>query len=191
MKNNKKSIKFEKIVTIKEEPVNIEKENEPEKEKDPEKEPEKEQEKEPEKENIRKRAKYQTFAVKKSVAFKSPTKDKRKEKEESDKKQKENQDININKKNNNIEIKNNNIQNTEPVIKNKEIIYSKKNEQVNSTKFCPIEDFNKLKLVVEELQTKIKNLEQWKNNLQNKSIEKEEDKNIKQESACRLSVRVI
>ena len=104
-----------------------------------------------------------------------------KEKEESDKKQKENQDINVNKKNNNIEIKNNNIQNTEPVIKNKEIIYSKKNEQVNSTKFCPIEDFNKLKLVVEELQTKIKNLEQWKNNLQNKSIEKEEDKNIKQE----------
>ena len=97
-----------------------------------------------------------------------------KEKEESDKKQKENQDININKKNNNI-------QNTEPVIQNKEIIYSKKNEQVNSTKFCPIEDFNKLKLVVEELQTKINNLEQWKNNLQKKSIEKEEDKNIKQE----------
>ena len=75
MKNNKKSIKFEKIVTIKEEPVNIEKENEPEKEKEPEKEPEKEKE---EKENIRKRAKSQTFAVKKSVAFKSPTKDKRK-----------------------------------------------------------------------------------------------------------------
>ena len=66
MKNNKKSIKFEKIVTIKEEPVNIEKEKEPEKEK------------EQEKENIRKKAKYQTFAIKKSVAFKSPTKDKRK-----------------------------------------------------------------------------------------------------------------
>ena len=69
MKNNKKSIKFEKIVTIKEEPVNVEKENEPEKEKDPEK--------EPEKENIRKKAKHQTFAAKKSVAFKSPTKEKR------------------------------------------------------------------------------------------------------------------
>ena len=97
-------------------------------------------------------------------------------KEEINKKPIENQNINISTNKN--EIKNNtniNIQNNESIIPNKDIIYSKKKEILNSSKFCPIEDFNKLKLIVEELQTKINNLEQWKNSIKNNDIEKKEE----------------
>ena len=94
---------------------------------------------------------------------------------ELNKKQKENQNININKKN---EIKSNNISNNESIIPNKELIYSKKKEAINLSKFCSIEDFNKLKLVVEELQTKINNLEKWKKTMENIPKEKKEFKNI-------------
>jgi len=96
-------------------------------------------------------------------------------KEDLNKKQKENKNINIDNK---IEIKNNNISNTEPIIPNKEIVYSKKKDSLNLSKFCSIDDFNKLKSIVEELQTKINNIEQWKKSLQNKPnmhlIEKKE-----------------
>ena len=98
------------------------------------------------------------------------------DKKEFNKKQNENKNISINNK---IEIKNNNnISNNESAIPNKELIYSKKKEVVNIQKFCSIEDFNKLKLIVEELQIKINNLEQWKKTAQNIPKEKKEFKNI-------------
>ena len=107
-------------------------------------------------------------------------------KEELNKKPIENQNININNK---IEIKNNNnISNNESIIPNKDIIYSKKKEAFNSSKFCPIEDFNKLKLIVEELQTKINNLEEWKNSMKNKEEEKKEETNIYQEKEKEIKV---
>ena len=46
-----------------------------------------------------------------------------------------------------------------------------KKEVINNNKFCTIEDFNKLKSIVEELQSKINNLEEWKKNIQNQKIE--------------------
>ena len=95
-------------------------------------------------------------------------------KDELNKKQIENPNININS--NKIEIKNNiNMPNNESIIPNKDIIYSKKKEGFNSSKYCSIEDFNKLKLIVEELQNKVNNLEQWKNNVNNKDINKKEE----------------
>ena len=95
-------------------------------------------------------------------------------KEELNKKQIENPNININS--NKIEIKNNiNMPNNESIIPNKDIIYSKKKEVFNSSKYCSIEDFNKLKLIVEELQNKVNNLEHWKNSIKNKDIEKKEE----------------
>ena len=100
-------------------------------------------------------------------------------KEDLNKKQKENKNINIDNK---IEIKNNNISNNQPIIPNKEIVYSKKKDSLNLSKFCSIDDFNKLKSIVEELQTKINNIEQWKKSLQNNqnmhSIEKKEIQKI-------------
>ena len=97
-------------------------------------------------------------------------------KEELNKKQNENQNININNK---IEIKNSNISNTEAIIPNKELIYSKKKEALNLSKFCSIEEFDKLKVIVEEMQTKINNLDEWKKTIQNKPIETIEKKEIK------------
>ena len=98
------------------------------------------------------------------------------DKKEFNKKQNENKNISINNK---IEIKNNNnISNNESAIPNKELIYSKKKEVVNIQKFCSIEDFNKLKSIVEELQIKLNNLEQWKKTVQNIPKEKKEFKNI-------------
>ena len=95
-------------------------------------------------------------------------------KEELNKKQIENPNININS--NKIEIKNNiNMPNNESIIPNKDIIYSKKKDSFNSSKYCSIEDFNKLKLIVEELQNKVNNLEHWKNSIKNKDIEKKEE----------------
>ena len=73
--------------------------------------------------------------------------------------------------NNKKEIKNNNISSIDNNIYNKELIYSKKKEVINNNKFCTIEDFNKLKSIVEELQSKINNLEEWKKNIQNQKIE--------------------
>ena len=101
-------------------------------------------------------------------------------KEELNKKPKENQNIN---KDNKIEIKNNNISNNisnaESTIPNKEIIYSKKKEVLNLSKFCTLDDFNKLKSIVEELQAKINNIEQWKKSLQNnQNIEPIEKKKV-------------
>ena len=103
--------------------------------------------------------------------------------EELNKKSKENQNININNK---VEIKNNNnnnnITNKELNISNKEMIYTKKKESFNSPKLCTMDDFNILKSTVEELQTKLNTLIQWKNGLENKNIEKKEIKNINQEN---------
>ena len=110
------------------------------------------------------------------------------DKEEFNNKQKEKQNINISNK---IEIKNNNITNTETTTPNKELIYTKKKESINLSKYCSLDEFNNLKLIVEELQTKVNSLEQWKKNIQNVNIEKKEVRIISPENNINENVNKV